>query len=265
VSASVATNSKERFSSRVADYVRYRPSYPPAAISLLRNECGLGPNSSVADIGSGTGILTKLLLETGAVVFGVEPNAEMRAAGEEFLREYPRFQSIAGSAEATTLLDASAHLVTAGQAFHWFDPEMTRREWARVLKSGGWAVLTWNERAVDASPVMAEYEHLIERYGIDYSNVQHTYSENVGIGDFFAPSEVHTRDFPNRQDADWDGFKGRLMSSSYAPAADDSRHEPLMEGLRRIFSDHQKNGCVTFEYRTRVYWGHLAPRYGRKA
>jgi SAM-dependent methyltransferase len=260
-----ATDSKQRFSNRVADYVRYRPSYPPAAIDLLRAECGLGPDSSVADIGSGTGILTKLLLETGAAVCGVEPNAEMREAGEDFLRDFPRFQSVAGSAESTTLPDASANVVTAGQAFHWFERESTRREWARILKSGGWAVLTWNERAVDASPVMAEYEELIQRYGIDYSKVQHTYSENVGIGDFFAPSEVHTRDFPNRQGADWDGFKGRLMSSSYAPSPDDSRHEPLIDGLRKIFSEHQKNGCVTFEYRTRVYWGHLAPRNGRKA
>lgn len=259
------TNSKERFSNRVADYVRYRPTYPQAAIDLLRDECGLGPNSLVADVGSGTGILTKLLLETGARVYGVEPNAEMRGAGDEFLRDYPRFQSVAGSAEATTLPGASANLVTAGQAFHWFDRETTRREWVRILKPEGWAVLIWNERAVGASPVMAQYEQLIQRYGVDYSKVQHTYSENVGIGDFFAPSKVHTRDFPNRQEADWEGFKGRLMSSSYAPAPDDSRHQPLIDGLRKIFSDHQKDGCVTFEYRTRVYWGHLAPRNGRPA
>src|SRR5271170_3464981 len=121
-----ASDSKQRFSNRVGDYVRYRPGYPRAVLDLLRDECGLTPKSVVADIGSGTGILTQMLLENGNLVYGVEPNAEMRAAGEEFLAAHPKFRSVAASAEATKLPDASVDLIVAAQAFHWFDPPASR-------------------------------------------------------------------------------------------------------------------------------------------
>src|SRR6266446_9260655 len=108
----------ERFSNRVENYIRYRPGYPKEIIELLKAECGLFPQSVVADAGSGTGLLAKLFLENGNLVFGIEPNREMRAAGERLLQAYPRFTSIAGTAEATTLPGQSVDFVTAGQAFH---------------------------------------------------------------------------------------------------------------------------------------------------
>src|SRR5271167_2755126 len=110
----LVTNSKERFSNRVDDYVRFRPGYPSGVIDVLRDECGLAPESVVADIGSGTGLLTQLFLENGNLVYGVEPNPAMRQAGEEFLQKYPDFRSVAGSAECTTLADASLDFIVAG-------------------------------------------------------------------------------------------------------------------------------------------------------
>ncbi len=154
----LATDSKERFSNRVEDYVRYRPGYPRAVLDLLREECGFAPESVVADIGSGTGILTQMLLENGNVVYGVEPNAEMRAAGESLLQRYARFRSVAGSAEATTLPDASVDFVFVGQAFHWFEPKAARAEFERVLKPRGWVAVIWNERKKDATAFLREYE-----------------------------------------------------------------------------------------------------------
>src|SRR5712691_7831802 len=142
-------DAKQRFSNRVADYVRYRPGYPPAVLDLLRTDCGLRPDHVVADIGSGTGILSKLFLENGNRVFGVEPNAEMRQAGEEYLASYDGFSSIEGSAESTTLADSSVDFITAAQAFHWFDPQAARREFARILKPGGWVVILWNDRRME--------------------------------------------------------------------------------------------------------------------
>src|SRR5579863_2151487 len=121
----------QRFSSRVDDYVRFRPGYPHEIIELLKKECGLTPNSVVADIASGTGIFTRMLLGNGNRVWGVEPNDEMRRAGDLFLADYPHFTSTAGTAEATTLPDRSIDFMTAAQAAHWFDRENARHEFIR--------------------------------------------------------------------------------------------------------------------------------------
>jgi ubiquinone/menaquinone biosynthesis C-methylase UbiE len=145
-------NPTQRFSGRVENYVRYRPGYPPEVLQLLRQECGLTPDHVIADAGSGTGILTRILLEAGCSVFAIEPNAEMRHAGERLLAAYPRFSSVAGSAEATSLPDHSVDFITAAQAAHWFHRDHARREFLRILKPGGWVVLAWNERCTDSTP-----------------------------------------------------------------------------------------------------------------
>src|SRR5713226_3126779 len=145
-------DAKQRFSNRVVDYVRYRPGYPSAVLDLLRSECGLQSSHVIADIGSGTGIMSKLFLENGNRVFGVEPNTEMRQAGEEYLASYDGFSSIEGSAESTTLGDSSIDFVTAGQAFHWFEKEKTRAEFRRILRGKGWVVIAWNDRRMEEAP-----------------------------------------------------------------------------------------------------------------
>ena len=166
-------DSTQRFSSRVGNYVRYRPAYPSAVLDLLKNECGLNAASVIADIASGTGIFTRMLLENGNRVFGVEPNADMRKAGEEFLRGYSQFTSVAGTAEATTLADHSVDLVTAAQAAHWFDREQARREFIRICRPGGWTVLLWNERRTGSTPFLRDYEQLLLEYGTDYQEVRY--------------------------------------------------------------------------------------------
>jgi len=148
------TDSKNRFSSRVEDYIKYRPGYPQEVISLLAAECGLTPDSIISDVGSGTGILSELFLRCGNKVYGVEPNAEMRTAAKRLLKDYVNFQSIDGNAEATTLPKHSVDFVTAAQAFHWFDQPKAHREFASILKPDGWAVLIWNERRLDATAAM---------------------------------------------------------------------------------------------------------------
>src|SRR6185437_8847127 len=163
--------STERFSTRVENYIKYRPSYPTGVLELMRARCGLAATATVADVGSGTGILTELLLETGAQVFAVEPNKEMREAAERLLSDYGRFRSVAGAAEATTLPQASVDLITASQAFHWFDIPKARRELARVLKPQGWVVLIWNERPADAGAFHDEYDRLLRRHAAEYDRV----------------------------------------------------------------------------------------------
>ena len=248
-------DSTQRFSSRVENYVRYRPSYPKEVIETLVGECGLTRDSVIADIASGTGIFTKLLLEHGNPVFGVEPNPDMRRAGEEFLKGYSKFRSVDGTAEATTLANTSVDFVTAAQAGHWFEIPKARREFARVLKPGGWLVLLWNERQIDSTPFLRDYEQLLLKYGTDYEAVRH---EHTVVSNFFDPHPFQERTFELRQQFDFEGVEGRLLSSSYAPGPDHPNCVPMLSELRRIFDLHQKSGEVSFEYITRLYYGRLA-------
>lgn len=250
------SNPTQRFSSRVNDYVLYRPGYPVEILELLKSECGLTTRSVIADIASGTGIFTRMLLENGNRVFGVEPNHDMRKAGESFLASYSNFTSVAGAAEATTLPDRSVDFVTAAQAAHWFDREHARNEFVRILRPGGWTVLIWNERRTDTTPFLLAYEKLLLEFGTDYEDVRHERTTDA-IGSFFAPSPFEKRVFAMRQEFDYDGVRGRLLSSSYAPAAGHARHEPMLRQLRRIFDAYQENGRVSFDYDTRVYYGLL--------
>lgn len=251
-----SADSTQRFSDRVENYVRHRPDYPAEIISLLTAECGLTTDSVVADIGSGTGILTRLFLENGNPVFGVEPNQKMREAGSQFLAGYPRFTSIAGKAEDTTLAVHSVDFVTAAQAAHWFDRERARREFVRILKPGGWTVLVWNERQISSTPFLDAYEKLLLTYGTDYEQVRHERTTSTLSG-FFAPSPFRERDFERHQEFDYAGLEGRLLSSSYAPMAGHPKYTAMIEELRRIFDTHQVNGQVQMEYRTRVFYGKL--------
>jgi len=246
---------KQRFSDRVADYVRYRPSYPTALLDLLRAECSLRPGHVIADIGSGTGFLSELFLKNGNRVYGIEPNEAMRRAGEEYLASYDGFSSIEGSAEATTLDDAGVDFVTAGQSFHWFEPDSARREFVRILKSGGWMVIAWNDRRMDEAPFTRAYENLLDRFGIDYKQVKDSYPEADRITYFL--STFSQRDLPNFQIFDWDSLRGRLRSSSFTPTEGHANYAPMMDELRKLFDAYQQDGQVRMDYFTRIYFGHL--------
>lgn len=250
-------DAKQRFSNRVADYVRFRPSYPSALLDLLSRECGLRRDHVIADVGSGTGLLSKLFLDHGNRLFGVEPNTEMRAAGEDFLREYSNFTSVDGSAEATTLPAECVDFITAGQAFHWFDVAAASREFRRILKADGWVVVVWQDRRMEETPFAREYEDLLERFGVDYKKVKDSYPEADKIRHFFDAGTFRTCDLPNQQLLDWDGLQGRLRSSSYAPTQGGDNYAPMMAELHRIFDAHQLDSFVRMEYFARVYLGKL--------
>jgi SAM-dependent methyltransferase len=250
-------SSTERFSSRVDNYVRYRPGYPAAVLDLLKAECGLISSCIIADIASGTGIFTRVLLENGNRVFGVEPNPDMRRAGEEFLCSYPGFTSVAGAAEATTLPGNSVDFITAAQAAHWFDRQKARSEFIRIGKPGAWTVLLWNERRTNSTPFLREYEQLLVNYGSDYQDVRSERTTEQ-IETFFSPTQYRSRAFDYHQDFDYPALEGRLLSSSYTPQQDDIKYAPMLRELRRIFDAHRANGRVTFEYDTRVYYAQLS-------
>ena len=243
-----------RFSARVENYRRYRPSYPPEMLAFLERECGLTPAARIADIGCGTGLLAQVLLRFGCEVFGVEPNAEMRAAAEEALAAETRFHSIAGRAEATTLPDAAFDVVTAGQAFHWFDPAGARREFARILKPNGWLVLVWNERAAGGG-FQAAYETVVKDCAAERTRI-----EEDAIDLVFGHHDWRLVEFPNRQVMNMESLQGRLASSSYAPLPDTPEYDRLVRELNHIFAKHEQDGSVTLLYDTKVYAGRLTAR-----
>jgi SAM-dependent methyltransferase len=221
----------------------------------------LTPPAAVADIASGTGIFSQMLLDNGYDVFGVEPNREMREAAERHLARYSNFTSVNGTAEETTLPAGSVDLATAAQAAHWFDLPRARCEFARILKPGRWAVLLWNERDTDSTAFLRDYEQLLIAYGTDYQQVRHEHT-TANLGSFYAPSTFQERVFAMRQEFNFGDLEGRLLSSSYAPLKGHANYESMLKELRRIFDDQQKDGRVAMDYRTRVYYGRLTYSLG---
>jgi ubiquinone/menaquinone biosynthesis C-methylase UbiE len=242
---------KKRFSSRVKDYVKCRPRYPSEIINFLKDNNILKKSSVIADIGSGTGILSELFLKNGNKVYGIEPNPNMRKAAEMIIGNYKNFISINGSAEKTGLKDKTIDLITAGQAFHWFDIEKTKREFKRILKSNGYVVLIWNNRKKSGDNLSSDYEKLVVNFGTDYKEVR---KNEKKVDEFY---KYNKKIFYNYQDLDYDGFKGRLLSTSYIPLEDNPRFFNMLDELKKIFLKYQKKGIVRLEYNTEVYYGKL--------
>ncbi len=244
-----------RFTNRVDDYIRFRPGYPPELIAWLRDTIALAPEWTVADVGSGTGLLSQRFLENGNAVFGVEPNASMRAAAERLFADNARFTSIDGSAEATTLSDASVELVAAAQAFHWFDPAAARREWRRISRPGGFALVVFNTRRIDATPFMRDYEHYLLDHAVDYAGVNHLNDLPERLHTLFDGYREWRHAFTLRHR--YEDVRGLSMSSSYVPAPGRPTHDVFFDGLRKLFDAHAEKGVVEFPYTTEAYVGTL--------
>lgn len=248
------TNSVERFSNRVENYVKYRPNYPKEVLQLFATEMNLRKDSIIADTGSGTGISAKLFLENGNRVFGVEPNAAMRAAAESFLREFLNFRSVDGTAENTSLDENSVDFIIAAQAFHWFDQTGARREFERILKDKGFVVLMWNERQLDTTAFLKDYENLLVEFGTDYEAVRHENIDKEKLQNFFQ-TDFKEAIFQNKQTVDYDGLEGRMLSSSYVPSSENPRYESMLKKLKSLFAEHAENGKINILYDTKVFYG----------
>jgi len=244
-----------RFSGRVDAYVRYRPGYPPALLDWLREKIGLAPSWDVADVGSGTGLLASVLLANGNRVYGVEPNDAMRAAAERALAGSPGFVSVRGTAEATGLPDACVDLVSAAQAFHWFEPAPTRCEWKRILRPNGRALIVFNSRRIEASPFMRSYDDFLNAHAIDYRDVDHRRVLGERLRGFLDDPMEWRHSFTVHHD--FAAVKGLSASSSYVPSPDHPAHAAFMEGLEQLFEAHAIDGRVEFLYETEAYVGKL--------
>lgn len=250
-------NTLNRFSNRVENYIKYRPDYPAETIIFLKQNNILKPESVIADIGSGTGISTELFLKQGNKVYAVEPNKEMREAAERLLKGNKNFISIDATAEDTALKSKSIDLIIAGQAFHWFDKKKSKVEFQRILKNEGTVVLMWNDRRTTSTEFLRVYEDFIKMFATDYNEVNHKNIDEKIFNDFFGSGNYKIESFINYQHFDLDGLKGRILSSSYMPAEGQENFNTMMDVLKDIFIKFQKNGKVTIEYDTKIYYGKL--------
>lgn len=244
----------ERFSNRVENYIKYRPGYPPGVLQLFRDEMNLTPSSVLADIGSGTGISSRLFLENGNKVYGVEPNAAMRNAATAILKNFPNYKPVEGTAEYTTLPDGSVNIVFAAQAFHWFEPEKTRVEFKRITADDGFVALIWNERQLDTTPFLRDYEHFLLANASDYEKVRHENITAEKLEDFFQANFMK-RTFGNEQIFDFEGLRGRMLSSSYMPSEADERFAEVESDLRKLFEKHaDSSDKIAILYDTNVFY-----------
>ena len=248
------TDSTTRFSKRVDDYVRYRPGYPAELVPALLEHSGFDSTARVADIGSGTGIFTTRLLQQELEVWAVEPNAPMRAAAEAACGGNPLFHSIDASAEQTGLDSESIDLITAAQAFHWFDNAASRTEFRRILKPDGRLALIWNRRDT-RQPFQQVYDALLNELAPEYGKVNHMSLEQEQIASWFAAGEMRLLEFDNHQQLDFANLLGRLRSASYCPAEDSPHFIPLVNELLAQFDHYADQGQVDFAYNTQLFIG----------
>ncbi|WP_419644056.1 class I SAM-dependent methyltransferase [Victivallis vadensis] len=248
----------EKFTGLGEVYRRYRPGYPAALFDCLKTFFGVGPDTVAAEIGSGTGIFARLLLEQGIRrLYAVEPNADMRKQAERELGGMPGFVSVVGAAERTTLAAGSVDAVFAVQAFHWFDPVQFREECRRILRSGGPVILIWNSR-IETDPLMAECREICRKHCPDFTGFSghSSRSGKEAVSEFFA-GKFESREFPNPLWMDRETFLGRNLSSSYAPRPDAPQYRPFVEELGALFDRYAENGQLRWNNATRCYSGRL--------
>lgn len=251
----MSTNATTRFTSRVSNYVKYRPGYPPQVIDYLAKQCHLSTGSVIVDVGAGTGIFTKLLLERGYNVTAVEPNDAMRHEADRQLGHYATYQSNNGTAGATGLPDRYADLIVCAQAFHWFNTPETKAEFKRALKPAGHAALIWNNRNVEADDFAVAYELLLKQQSGEYERVNHQNLTETDFLKFFRNGQFTLEKFANQQVFNLEQLTGRAFSSSYMPAEDSEAGKAVALLLQDLFDSYQVNGKVTFKYNTEVYLG----------
>lgn len=253
------TDPRERFSSRAVYYHQNRPRYPPTLLTALTDRIGFTTSWIVADIGSGTGISSELFLTHGNSVYAVEPNREMRTIAENQYQSYHHFRSINGSAEQIPLADHSIDLITVGQAFHWFDLEGAKAEFKRILKPNGWLCLFWNRRPQEMTPFAQNYLQLIHDFSSDYEemSVKRGLNRLDEMDQLFGVGQYHKLTFPNTHILDFEGLKGRVLSTSYMPTETDDRYPACLARLTTLFETHHHDGLIRMEYLTELYYGQL--------
>jgi SAM-dependent methyltransferase len=241
------------FSELAQLYAQHRPDYPAAALDLVVSRAGLGPGQLLVDVGSGTGISSRLFAARGVPVLGIEPNDSMRAKAEAEPAPpgapSPRYQ--AGRGEATGLPDGVAAAAICAQAFHWFDAPVALAEFRRVLRPGGWVALLWNERD-ERDPFTGAYGDVVRTLpeSREVEGPRAVAGQALLDSPLFEAAE--RLPFSHEQLLTEEGLLGRTFSASWAPK-EPERAEPFAEAVRAVFAQFQRDGRVVMRYETTVY------------
>ena len=250
-------NSKEKFSNKVSDYMKYRPTYPKEFINYLINELGFSKNTVIADVGAGTGMLTYLLADKVKQIYAIEPNYNMRSACKDYCEEFNNFTAIDGSAEETGLLNHSVDFIVVAQAFHWFDRGKSKMEFYRILKPNGKVILAWNSRVAE-NTFIKENDKLCRRVCPEFEG----FSGGIGNGpelfsDFFKNGFCESKVFENDRLLSLEEYIGGSLSASYAPAEGDENYQEFIDGLKELFEKYSRDGIVLLPNKTRSYVGEI--------
>lgn len=246
------------FSGDVADYAKYRPSYPPKITQYMKKEFKLSNDHCVADIGSGTGLSSKLFLKFGCTVYGVEPDPAMRTVAEKKLAEFEAFTSIDGTAHDTHLPAHSVDFVVSAQAFQWFDQDMVKPEFKRILRPNGYCVLLWNQHPFKGSAMAKEFDQLLHQYLPEFTQATRRDSIDEQLTGFFDQDFQRER-FKNYHVMNFETFLGWTKSYAFNLRPEAPGYNDLMQSLRKLYEKYNDNGHVTFEYFTHIYVGRFAP------
>ena len=204
------------FSPKVADYLASRPGYPAKLFESLTSTCNLRNGAVVADIGAGTGLFTHGLLQHGYQVIAVEPNAAMRAAADQLLTGYPGYRSEHGSAESLPIQPSSVDLITAAQAFHWFEIDRSRAEFLRVLRPKGKVALIWNDRVL-TDPLHIALDEIFTRYGGAKRDALVAHESRSDLPKFFGSTVPAELTWNHEHCLDQSGLLSLVFSRSYMP------------------------------------------------
>ncbi|MBN1881372.1 MAG: class I SAM-dependent methyltransferase [Deltaproteobacteria bacterium] len=251
------TDAIHRFDERSEEYDRFRPSYPVEMMNFLRVEVGLDASHVVVDVGAGTGKLTEILLQNENRAYAVEPNDRMRVIAERNLSRYKKYISVKGTAEEMNVPDHAADFVFAAQAFHWFDVRRARQEFRRILRGGGMVVLIWNVRNTHGSDFLTAYNEILRTYSSGYAAHERDKIDDEKIGSLYGSRKYKTAYFPYSQTLSEDGLVERILSNTYAPSPDDDNYEEMLDAVRALFGELNKDGKVYIEYTTNVVYGAL--------
>jgi ubiquinone/menaquinone biosynthesis C-methylase UbiE len=243
------------FDNKSRPYSIGRPMYPEAIIHKIK-DLGIGAQSSIADIGAGTGLLTKMLGQLECDIFAVEPNMEMLNECKNYCSSNPNIHYIHAPAEDTQLKDNSIDFITIAQAFHWFDKQLCKAEFQRILKADGYVLILWNEMLAD-SDLAKEYTSLLHKYkNYETAGISKDFDPDKEKRSFFG-QEFEKVYYENRQTVTEKGFIGNALSLSYTPAESDNNYSVFLKELCSLFNKYEEDGKVTFEYETEACYAKL--------
>lgn len=248
-------NNEEKFSGKATHYDYARPAYAESLLNTLYSDYGFSPQSVIADIGSGTGIFTEQLLKRGNKVYGVEPNTDMRKAGEERLKGYQNFVSVNGDAANTKLLNTSIDIITVAQALHWFPLEEFSKECKRILKPNGQVVIVYNQRCNDF--INKDVDAVVARYcdirnastGAAYIELKRKRINELYNGKFIEICKS------NSLLMDKNKFLSYWLSRSYAPREGDVNYKLFVNDIVSVFDKYAKDGLITLKQESMAYIG----------